>query len=473
MGSNGYQWFGSDGSMVGCNAESSCVGFGADGTIAISPHPDGESAVYDVKGNYVGTYRIDGSKAAPASSPLSLAAALAATGVDVSALVAAGTGRLAFAGGVTGDPHLITAGGVRFTTQLTGQYVARGGDPFHAIQLRFAPVPHRRDVSLVSDAVIGSVGDTVDVSMAGDVVVSHVSRPPTSKFQQFGLASGMQVGVWPRDASRVVTVAAVWPDTASVVVTANPALGLTVVGYLPRDPAAVGLFGSGALGAGSDLVGRSGVSQDVAGIVSSWQVTQAELLFDSPISPDPGFPQAVATLVPATIPAAQAACRAAGLVQLEDRAACVFDAALTGDDGFVAGHRLMAVPAESTLTPSAVWALWPALLIGSVNPTELPAGGVIDATLNSGQSQAYRVPVASGGTITLVHQRGCSGSVTPGIGSAALRIFDSTGHPVSPRLALCGREDVSDLEPGTYSLVVASGTAHSPTHARLQVSVLP
>jgi hypothetical protein len=466
----GYEWFGPDGSMVGCTAASACVGFAADGSVAITPGHDQPAAVYDPRGAYVGDYGTDGRTATPTRAALPLADALRRSGVEVSALVDAGTGRMPFAGGVTGDPHLITAGGIRFTTQLTGQYVARGGDPDRAIQLQFDPMAHRRDVAVVSDVAIGAGQDTIDVPMSGAVEIDRHRRAPAKTVDQIDLDSGVTVGIWPPDADDVVTVAVVWPDGGTVVAAANPVLGLTVVAHLPRTASAVGLFGAGAATGSSDLVGRSGLSQDVTGIVTSWQVTRPELLFRAMVNPVAGFPESSASVPPGAVPDADAACRAVGIEQSEDRTACVFDAGLTGDDDFIAGHQLVAIPAESQLPSSAAWALWPGLLPGDTVPGPLPAAGAVDVSLSPAGAAVYHVALPAGGAIRLVHQRGCSSTAGPGIGVAAARLFDATGHPVSARLPLCGHEDLTDLQPGTYTLVLA-GATDAATRVRVDVSV--
>lgn len=466
----GYQWFGADGSMVGCTEASACVGFAADGTIAITPGPDQPAAVYDARGTYVGDFDSDGRSTTPAANPPTLAVALAKSGVDVTSLVDTGTRRLPFAGGATGDPHLVTAGGVRFTTQLTGQYVARGGDPEHAIQLEFDPMAHRRDVTLVSAVAIGAGIDVIQVDMAGTVTIDRERRTPDEQFDQVTLDSGVAVGIWPRDDNRVTSLAVVWPDGSSVVMAANPALGVSIVAHLPRDPAAVGLFGAGSATTPSDLVGRSGISQDVAGTVTSWQVTRPELLFDTLVAPLADFPETSATVEPEAVQEADTACRAAGILQMEDRTACVFDVGLTGDPGFVRGHQMLAVPASAQLPASAAWALWPALRPAATPASAVGSDGLIDVNLGAGQQVAYRVSVPADGALVLVNQRGCPANSGPGMGVAAARVFDPAGHAVSARLPLCGHQTVTDLEPGTYSLVLAGPTVGSSTHARMQVT---
>src|SRR5699024_6719167 len=105
-------------------------------------------------------------------NPDTLSRAIADSGVDVTGLVNAGTLTAPFAGGVTGDPHLVTAGGTRVSTQLRGQFVARADDPTHRIQLEFSPMAHRDDVSIVSEIAIGTGPDTVIAGASGTVAVN-------------------------------------------------------------------------------------------------------------------------------------------------------------------------------------------------------------------------------------------------------------------------------------------------------------
>ena len=470
----GYQWFGADGSMVGCTATSACVGFAADGTIAITSGPDRPAAVYDVRGNYVGNFHSDGLTSPPTPNPPELGVALAKSGVDVTSLVDVGTRRMPFAGGATGDPHLVTTGGVRFTTQLTGQYVARGGDPEHAIQLQFDPMAHRRDVTVVSAVAVGAGSDVVEVDMSGAVSINHEGRAAVAEFQQQTLESEVTVGIWPRDGDRVATVALVWPDGSTVVMSANPALGVSVVAFLPRDPSASGLFGAGSAAASSsDLVGRGGSSQDIEATVTSWQVTRPESLFDVAVAPLVGFPETTATLAHGAVQDADTACRAAGVVQIEDRTACVFDVGLTGDQGFVLGHQMLAIPASAHLPGPAQ----PGFALA--DPWRWGRGGRCTARRRDRRRQSRCRP--ADGIPRHGPRRGCDHPGEPARmrHDQQLRRWAMTSPPdcsippgmrCRPGLPFCGHQIVTDLQPGTCTAWSWPGsTGRTSTHVRLQV----
>lgn len=469
----GYSWFGPDGSMVGCTAKGACVGVDDDGRIAVTTRHKGPRLVYDANGHFVGRFSPDGDRmSAPTDLP-TLTKALAGTGVDMPDLVNAATLAAPFAGGATGDPHLITAGGVRVTTQDVGQFVARAGDPNHAIQLQFAPMEHRDDVSLVSAVAIGTGGDTVTVDMTGALTIDGTVQPDRSAFDQTTLSSGVAIGRWPPDSTRVVTVAVVWPDGGSVVMDANPALGMTVVAHLVPVASSAGLFGAGGQGVGPDLLSRGGTSEDTGKLVSSWAVTRSERLFTSGPESDSRASEKTPSPDPGAEQMAQQTCAAQGLLHAEDIAACTFDVALTGDTGFVAGHLALDVPAERDPIAGTFAGRWPALLPGSlVGAPDLPSGGRLSVTLGSKKSKVFRITLDDGGVITLINRTGCGvGQNLPGIDQPAMRLFDGSGHAVSDRFALCGHEQTSTLSAGTYNLVVANGPSSSDLSVRVDVTL--
>jgi hypothetical protein len=473
LSSDGYRWFGPDGSMVGCAADRRCVGVDGDGQVAVTEKPDGPRLVYSATGAFKGRFSADGDRLSDPASIPGLTRALTDTGVDVAGLVNAATLGAPFAGGATGDPHIVTAAGVRFTSQATGQYVARGGDPRHAIQLQFDPMQHRKDVSMVTAVAIGADGTTITVDMDGSLTVGGTVRPRKAGFEQITLNSGVAIGRWPADSHRVVAVAVVWPDGGSVVIAANPALGLTVVAHLPPVASAVGIFGAGGLGVGPDLLGRSGVVQDVATALSSWQSTRPESLFANGPEAYPGFPEQTPTVQPGAKAVADRACADRGIVQAEDLAACVFDVGLTGDTGFVAGHVALATAAERDPVAVSFAARWPALVAGVVlGAPDLPADGQLDTPLAAAGYRAFRVVLDRRGEVGLVNEHGCAqGQSPPGMGQSAMRLFDSAGHPVSDRFPLCGHQSTPILPAGVYTLVIANDAAGPATRVRVDVSL--
>jgi hypothetical protein len=473
LGKDGYSWFGPDGSMVGCTGDGACVGVDGQGRVAVMTGHGSPRLVYGADGDVLGRFGPKGKPMSTPANPPSLNHALSDSGVDVSTLVNRATLGAPFAGGATGDPHLITAGGVRLTTQRVGQFVARGGDPAHAIQLQFKPMAHREDVSVVSGVAIGAGDDTITVSMTGALAIDGTARQRRSGFDQVTLPSGVTIGRWPPDALRVVDVAVVWPDGGSVVLAANPALGMTVVAHLNPVASAVGLFGAGGQGVGPDLLSRSGISEDTDKVISSWKVSGGERLFAAAPESMPGFPQKTVTLDPNAKQMAEHECISKGLRHAEDIAACAFDVALTGDSGFVAGHAALDVPAERPAVAEKFAERWPGLLPGLVvGAPDLPSEGRLSFTLGPKKSKAFRITLDHSGAITLINRSGCGiGKTPPGMDQPAMRLFDVAGHPVSDRFALCGHEQTPTLPAGTYNLVVANGPSSSDLSVRVDVTL--
>ncbi|MBN9609090.1 MAG: hypothetical protein BGO26_14185 [Actinobacteria bacterium 69-20] len=474
LGDGWYRYFGPDGSLVGCTSAGSCVGVGGDGTVSVTAGPGDPREVYRSNGTYLGRYSAAGEKMAAEPDPRTFADALAASGVDVAGLVNAATRTAPFAGGVTGDPHLITAAGQRITTQVIGQFVARGGDPTHVIQLQFDPMSHRTDVSVVSAAAIGTGANTVIVEASGVVSVDGRIQPRGSGFQQTSLAGGVVLGRWPSDADGVSTVVVMWPDGSSVVATVNAALGLTLVANIFPRAGATGLFGSVDAPAGSDLLARGGSATAVPSAILSWRVTAAERLLPAPAGTLPPFPTQTATIDSGAAKVAQQVCDGHGMRNVADVAACAFDVGLTGDTGFVAGHLELSAAAEVSAIPSDFAARWPALEPAApASAHDLPANGQLAFTLAPAQTQAFHLTIATPGAVGVANRSGCAaGANPPGMDQPALRVFDAAGHAVSDRLPLCGHVETPALRAGTYTLVVANGIGRAAIDVRGNV-VLP
>ena len=456
-----YRWFGADGGMVGC-AAGACVGIDAAGYTAVVQRPGAPRAVFSPTGEYVGTFDRAGKVAAEVSVSTDLDTALASTGVDLVALLDRGTGPVPFAGGVTGDPHLITVGRQRATTQLTGEFHARAGDPDRAIQLRLEPMAHRRDVSVVTAVALSAGQRRIEVTAQGRLTVDGAEVAASDRFEQTSIEDGPEIGRWPADEARTVAVAVVWPDGGTLSLSANPALGMTVVAHLPRVAGLGGVFGSGRPAAsGDDLRDRQDRAVPAAEAVAAWQIGSRERsLFDERIDPTPGFPEQAATPPAEAMVAAAQACAAADLAEGPDLSACVFDVALTGDEGFAVGHADLVTPASRPTAPPGVAGRWPALVAGlGVVAVELPDDGRIRSELQPGAQAEYRFDVAYPGVVTvqpLVSACGSDEAAIPGAGQAAARLFDGAGRPVTGRLPLCGSGSSTEgLVPGAYKMVVA------------------
>ncbi|MET3805691.1 hypothetical protein ABIB25_002695 [Nakamurella sp. UYEF19] len=501
-----YRWVGPDGSAVGCAPQTPravaeklhrrCVAFDSAGNVAVTGTANALRTVWGPAGSALGAYQIAGIPVRSAASSMTLDEAVATSGVDLPGLLDFATGRLPFAGGITGDPHLITIDGVRVTSQLVGDFVARSGDPVHRIQFRVEPMPYQSEVSYVSAAAIGVPGHTIELSLAGGLRIDGSVVDATHGFVQMRPTDGPAIGVWPPDAGGVGHVVVLWPDGSTVSLSADPSLGITLVARLPT-AAVGGLFGvrtatgnggastgptppAGnvpdvpALGSRGDFTPRSGsgtTGSSSGQVIESWRVPAGDSLFpdDAPIATPTA---ASATISPTAILAAEKTCVAGGITESEDLAACVFDVSRTGDDGYVVPHRELATAATSPVVPASMTDDWPASTVGAVvSARDIGLGELIQDAVAAGARSYYRVTLVSP-TAMEIKGLGCSAAQAArrvARGAAAARIFDSAGHPVSTRVTPCGRDRTGTLAAGVYYLLVAGPSAGPAAGFRLRL----
>lgn len=458
---DGFSWFGSDGAMVGCRNTKGCIGIDAAGYSAVVLTEGHPRLVYRPDGSFLGRFDADG-LAVPGGVAPNLEAAITSTGVDAAELIDRGTRTTAFAGGVTGDPHFHTAGGVRYSNQRPGDFHARYGDPVRAVQLRVEPMPRQRGVSLVAIVAIGTAGSRIQYTADGELTVNGAAIKRTGEFVQKSVAGGPEIGWWPTGSGGKGTAVVVWPDGGSVVMGADAALGLTVVAHLPKNSGVGGLFGGSEVSGASDLRDPSGAvvdpdaaAADSSGLLQSWEVAEIDSLFDT-LSPATGSPGAPLPIAEDSRVIAEKACAAAGLVDGRDRLACVFDVGLTGDDGFVAGHAAVAFPANRPVAPPGLATRWSALVPGTQTvPVPLDSTGDLDLELAPGSQAGVSVNVRTRGVVAVEQTVGCPpGTRTyPAAADPAIRMFDPAGHAVSARLPACGTVTSAAVLPGEYLVV--------------------
>ncbi|MEO7126577.1 MAG: hypothetical protein ABI382_10585 [Nakamurella sp.] len=481
LGDGWYRYFGPDGSLVGCTSGGACVGVGQDGTVAVTRAPDQPREVYRPDGTYLGRYGADGGELGADTDPAKLSAALAGTGVDLAGLVNAASRRVPFAGGVTGDPHLITMGGQRYTTQAAGQFVARTGDSQHEIDLQFSPMAHRADVSIVSMIAIGAGRDVIRMDATGALIVNGENLLHAAGFTQTALSGGVAVGRWPAHEANPVTVAVVWPDGGTVVASADRALGITMVAHLPPAAHATGLFGTSAVSSGPDLTMPGGNSVSAAGgieaEVAAWRVPQPGHLLPTATAPQSGIASKPVDVDPAAEKVAERLCGGHGMSQSQDVAACAFDIAVTGDTGFIPGHIALARAAQSTGVPMSFAQRWPALEAGpTAAATSLPDGGLVAISIAPAGAQLYRLATTASGLVRVASSESCSPSsskvaVEPEMNQPSWRLFDDMGRPVSDRMALCGTGVTGIVPVGDYLLAIANGVNEPTLHVNSTVTL--
>ncbi|MEJ7648124.1 MAG: hypothetical protein WKF57_03590 [Nakamurella sp.] len=445
------RWFGADGSAVLCRGARTCVGFDADGAVAVLDDSPVRS-VYDAAGSPAGLYTPDGRRQAGSEQP-SLAAALGATGLDLGALVDEAGRRVPFAGGVTGDPHLITGGGRRVSVQYAGDFEARSGDPERRIQVRWADLPHQPDVTITTSIAIATGGTAVQIDDDGRTLIGGTPVLGREQFQQIRITDGPVVGVWPVGTDGSSSVVLVWSDGAALTVQTDPDLGLTVILTAPRSSSVRGIFGTGDP-TSPDLVDRQGIALDGGSVLADWSVPAGDSLFDVAGPSVVGYPTDVPEVPDQSVPFATRTCQARGISAPSDLAACVFDVGLTGDARFALGHGRLVAAAQVDV-PAVLSDRWPAMRDEApASASQLPA--LVDVRPGLGQQLVYSVAVAGTGDLTFEFVSGCpvqGGLLT--VDRPAMRLFDPTGRAVSARIPTCGVSTVGQLPPGRYRLVVA------------------
>ena len=481
-----FRWAGPDGSMVGCGPAAAraktpqhCVGVDAQGDVALTDGSSGLRSVYGPDGKWLGAFRANGTPASGRAPARSRAEALAASGVDLPALVDFATGAQPFAGGITGDPHLITIGGARVSTQRSGDFEARTGDPTHHLQVRIEPMPYRADVGYVTAIGIGTGNHRIEFDRNGRLRVDGVAQSGGAKFRQVEVPGGPAVGWWPPNADGIVDAVVLWPDGSTVTLAADAALGLTIGANLPS-AAVAGLFGTQQLvartpAAGSvpttpangnepssprlDFAARAPAAGTLSDeqVVDTWRVPAGESLIGGPAPVAGATPTSPAVDAVATA-AAESACAAGRFNRSEDLAACVFDVTRTGDTGYVAHHAELAAASTGPVVPAWLSASYPGLVLGSVSSATPLALGTPAVTDVGPAARRVFVMQLSGAARISVRSPDCRNAGTaehPAAGAAAVRMFDAWGAPVSDRLATCGAGVTPLLAAGTYYLLLA------------------
>lgn len=500
-----YRWVGPDGSTVGCAVSRSaaaagsrrlrCVGLDPEGDTAVTLNAGGPRTVYGPDGRLLGEFEPGGERVTVTGPSVTLAQAIAASGVDMASLVDFATRNRPFSGGVTGDVHLVTIGGVRVSTRKTGDFLARAGDQVDQtqIQIRTEPMPYEAGISYVSAAAVGVPEHRVELVMDGTLSIDGAPVPAQPSFHPIAMTGGPSVGLWPADLEGVVHAVILWGDGSTVSMSADPSLGLTVIARLP-DESARGLFGdanptaspgtdsvttsvpgvAGGVAAGDFSARPPGAARSVDQVVESWRVPAAQSLFSesAPTAPAPSAPPPQASPV-ATV-AARSACTTGSFANSQDMAACVFDVARTGDDGFVAHLSELATAAVPSRVPPQLALDWPALVLGSTSsPPDLSLGARIDHTVSAGHRQLYRLTLPAPARVSIEGGR-CPGQTTgdeAGRGAPALRLFDDSGRPVSSRRSPCGHGRTDQLAAGDYYLVLAGPTSGADATFKVVLNV--
>jgi len=245
--------------------------------------------------------------------------------------------------GATGEPHYLSEDGASITTQSLGEFVLSTGVPGQEVQARTEPYDGSTTAASISALAFGVDDQRVVVGMDGAVTVDGVAAPEGETLE-FGFDAGGAVGVW-RDAGSEAarSVVVVWPDLSTAWITPNGRWLDLRLQWEEATGDRRGVLGSDDADSDNDLSYRDGTlgsQDDTEAVVRSWQVSEAESLFDyvegtttaTYIVDD--FPTEAAETE-----AAEAVEACAGVAEGFARESCEYDVAVTGDDAFVDAYE--------------------------------------------------------------------------------------------------------------------------------------
>ena len=248
-------------------------------------------------------------------------------------------------GGV-GEPHYLTEDGESLTTQRLGEFVLTTGVSGQEVQARTQPWKDSTSAAAMTALAFGVDGQKVTVDISGTVRIDGKTAPDGTDME-FGFDHGGEVGLWRDSASGPASdIVVVWPDLSVAWIKVHD--GWLDLRLQWRDATGQrrGLLGSDDSNPANDLTGRDGtlaVAADhssVDAMVRSWQVTEAESLFDYDTGKSTAtyriddFPREQPNPAPG---GSEKAC--AGVPAGFARDACEYDVALTGATVWVAPAR--------------------------------------------------------------------------------------------------------------------------------------
>lgn len=366
----------------------------------------------------------------------------------------------AFSGG---DPHVRTFDGVRLPFHGSGDYLgAQSSAGAFEMQVRFGRygngyVSFNWGLAVRAGDSVLTFGDDESLTLWDDTLVklNDVLVTPTVGGQT--LAGGVTLR---RVDSGIPRYEVLWPDGTRLWVGMRVGDAWRVLVGPNVQQGLEGLLGNADGDPTNDLVARSGTPFDYNSVElytifgDSWAVDPASSMFSTdladgallPFLPTGRF--SMSELAAAALAEAEAACRAAGFVESEGLAECIFDLAVTGDQRLIEGSRLI-----QSLMGESISALAAFGIVEDDTTVAAPAVIVGEIT-TSYKVDLYRFDLEQGASVTIDSARTCTNP------SSFEFVLEAPSGAVVARngystTTACGRIGLFDLpESGEYILRV-------------------
>ena len=328
------------------------------------------------------------------------------------------------------DIHIGTLDGYRYDFQAVGEFVGLKTGSFE-IQMRLQPFGASRSVSVMTGIAIKLGGDVVAVYARPAAPVLINGKPTAPADKPIRLANGAEVT---RQANGVVVH---WPGKLEARLSYGAMLDSSVSVCLAKDERTEGLLAADEARKPGSLVARDGTVvqlgtrsptdafRDLYRVFGdSWRITQAQSLFDYAVGEttetfsDRNFPYApdpTAEATEAQRKEAEAACRAAGVLDPAILRECILDIIATGKaELFAAAHASFAALRTLLMTEASARSGWSCEGPGGSAGWSCTIGNRLGARV--GSTMTLGIETLQAGKKTM--ETFSCGPITPALGAA-------------------------------------------------------